>query len=182
MSMSFPKVRSDARADAPAPADAPTVQISYDTDHVIIRVPIGQWNEALQEQAGSTEITTDVRAIAKLIASERSESATRQSVTTAARPAPQPDPRDAIPFTYCNHTRRILALVGFVVSSATILGVHMAGNDGHVPGFQRLPMIPEGPLTSAEGALEPIIFTSLIFIVAQIGVSAIKLGFCKCGE
>lgn len=125
------------RSEVPAtPLRSP--KISYYSDHVTIRVPNGQWNEALQEQAQSANIRPDPRAVAGLISSERSQPSTNQGAATAAPPVLQPDRRDAIPLTYCDRTRRIISVIGFVVSSVTILGVHMAGNDGKVPGFQPL--------------------------------------------
>jgi hypothetical protein len=127
------------RSEAPAtPLKSP--KISYYSDHVTIRVPNGQWNEALQEQAQSANIRPDPRVVAELIASERSQPSTNQGAATPARPVLQSDSSDAIPLTHCNRTRRIIALAGFVVSSVTILGVHVAGNDGKVPGFQPLPL------------------------------------------
>ena len=126
---------TNQRPDVPVtPLTSP--KISYYRDHVTIRLPNGVWNEALQEQAQSANIRPDPRAVADLIASERSQPDANRSTATGARPVLHSDPRDAIPLTYCDRTRRIISLVGFVVSSATILGVHMAGNDDKVPGFQ----------------------------------------------
>lgn len=121
-----------------APADVLSPQINYYDDHVTIRVPNGQWNEALQELAQSAKVTSDPRAVAKLIASERSQPAANQDVPKAARPVLQWDPRDEIPLTHCNKTRRIIGLVGFIVSSVTIFGVHVASIADRVPGFQPL--------------------------------------------
>lgn len=130
---------TNQRPDVPVtPLTSP--KISYYRDHVTIRLPNGVWNEALQEQAQSANIRPDPRAVADLIASERSQPDANRSTATGARPVLHSDPRDAIPLTYCDRTRRIISLVGFVVSSATILGVHMAGNDGKVPGFQPIKM------------------------------------------
>jgi hypothetical protein len=128
-----------SRSEVPAtPLTSP--QIIQGPDCVAILLPNGLWNEALQEQAQSANIRSDPRAVAELIASERSQPSTNQGTATPARPVLQPDRRDAIPLIYCNRTRHIIALVGFVVSSATILGVHVAANDGKVPGFQPLPL------------------------------------------
>jgi hypothetical protein len=128
-----------SRPEVPAtPLTSP--QIIQGPDCVAILLPNGLWNEALREQAQSANIRSAPRAVAELIASERSQPSTNQDAATAAPPVLQPDRRDAIPLTHCNRTRRIIALVGFVVSSVTILGVHMAGNDGKVPGFQPLPL------------------------------------------
>jgi hypothetical protein len=134
-----PNTNYHPRPEAPA-TGLKSPKISYYADHVTIRVPNGQWNEALQEQAQSANIRSDPRAVAELVASERAQPSTNQGAATPARPVLQPDRRDAIPLTYCNRTRNIIALVGFVVSSATILGVHVAANDGKVPGFQPLPL------------------------------------------
>jgi len=127
------------RPDVPVtPLASP--KISYYRDHVTIRLPTGVWNEALQEQAQSANIRPDPKAVADLIASERSQPDANRSTATGARPVLYSDSRDVIPLTYCDKTRHIISLVGFIVSSATILGVHMAGNDGKVPGFQPLPL------------------------------------------
>jgi hypothetical protein len=126
-----------SRSEVPAtPLTSP--QIIQGPDCVAILLPNGLWNEALQEQAQSANIRSDPRAVAELIASERSQPSTNQGDATAARPVLQPDRRDAIPLIYCNRTRHIIALVGFVVSSATILGVQMAAIADLVPGFQPL--------------------------------------------
>ena len=128
---------TNQRPDVPVtPLTSP--KISYYPDHVTIRLPNGVWNEALREQAKSANIRPDPKAVADLIASERSQPVANRSTATGVRPVLHSDPRDAIPLTYCDKTRRIISLVGFVVSSATILGVHMAGNDDKVPGFQPL--------------------------------------------
>ena len=128
---------TNQRPDVPVtPLTSP--KISYYPDHVTIRLPNDVWNEALQEQAQSASIRPDPKAVADLIASERSQPVANRSTATGVRPVLHSDPRDAIPLTYCDKTRRIISLVGFVVSSATILGVHMAGNDDKVPGFQPL--------------------------------------------
>jgi hypothetical protein len=133
---------TNQRPDVPVtPLTSP--KISYYRDHVTIRLPTGVWNEALQEQAQSANIRPDPKAVADLIASERSQPDANRSTATGARPVLHSDPRDAIPLTYCDQTRRIISLVGFVVSSATILGVHMAGNDDKVPGFQPLKIYPK---------------------------------------
>ena len=126
---------TNQRPDVPVtPLTSP--KISYYRDHVTIRLPTGVWNEALQEQAQSANIRPDPRAVADMISSERSQPVANRSTATGALPVLHSDPRDAIPLTYCDKTRRIISMVGFVVSSATILGVHIAGNDGKVPGFQ----------------------------------------------
>ena len=130
---------TNQRPDVPVtPLTSP--KISYYPDHVTIRLPNDVWNEALQEQAQSASIRPDPKAVADLIASERSQPVANRSTATGVRPVLHSDPRDAIPLTYCDKTRRIISMVGFVVSSATILGVHIAGNDGKVPGFQPLEM------------------------------------------
>ena len=131
------------RSEVPAtPLRSP--KISYYSDHVTIRVPNGQWNEALQEQAQSANIRPDPRAVADLIASERSQPVANRSTAIGARPVLHSDPRDAIPLTYCNRTRRTIAIAGFFVSSATILGVHLAAISDRVPGFQPLMLIGVG--------------------------------------
>jgi hypothetical protein len=136
------QTKSSSRTDAPVTA-LTSPKISYYPDHVTIRLRNGVWTEALQEQAQSANIRPDPRAVADLIASERSQPVANRSAAIGARPVLHSDPRDAIPLTYCDRTRRIISLVGFVVSSATILGVHMAGNDGRVPGFQPLKIFQE---------------------------------------
>lgn len=145
------------RSEAPA-TGLESPKISYYSDHVTIRVPNGQWNEALQEQAQSANIRPDPGAVAELIASERSQPAANQGSATAARPILHSDSRDAIPLTYCNGTRRTIAIAGSVVSSATILGVHLAAISDRVPGFQPLTMLGGGsdPTESREGEIIPI--------------------------
>ena len=133
------RATSSARSDAPAKV-LMRPHIRYYDDHVTIRVPTGQWNESLQQLAASANVASDPTAVAELIASERSQPATNQGTATAAHPAWQSDPRDAIPLTYCNNTRRIIALIGFLVSSTTILGVQLAALADLVPGFQALPI------------------------------------------
>jgi hypothetical protein len=136
------KIITNQRPDVPVtPLTSP--KISHYRDHVTIRLPNGVWNESLQELAQSANIRPDPKAVADLIASERSQPDANRSTAKGARPVLHSDPRDAIPLTYCDQTRRIISLVGFVVSSATILGVHMAGNDGKVPGFQPIKMFEE---------------------------------------
>ena len=153
------------RSEVPA-TGLKSPKISYYSDHVTIRVPKGQWNEALQEQAQSANIRPDPRAVADLIASERSQPIANRSTATGARPVLHSDPRDAIPLTYCDKTRRIISLVGFVVSSATILGVHLAGNDGRVPGFQPLPLYDDdrGPSDAVYSGVVALSFFGIIAI------------------
>jgi hypothetical protein len=133
------QTKSSSRTDAPVTA-LTSPKISYYRDHVTIRLPNGVWNEALQEQAQSANIRPDPKAVADLITSERSQPDANRSTATGARPVLHSDSRDAIPLTYYDNTRHIISVVGFIVSSATILGVHLAGNDGKVPGFQPLPL------------------------------------------
>lgn len=143
-----------SRSEVPAtPLTSP--QIIQGPDCVAILLPNGLWNEALQEQAQSANIRSDPRAVAELIASERSQPSTNQGTATPARPVLQPDRRDAIPLTYCNRTRRTIAIAGFVVSSVTILGVHMAALSDRVPGFQPLtiPGLSDDPAQSIQGSL-----------------------------
>ena len=153
------------RSEVPA-TGLKSPKISYYSDHVTIRVPKGQWNEALQEQAQSANIRPDPRAVADLIASERSQPIANRSTATGARPVLHSDPRDAIPLTYCDKTRRIISLVGFVVSSATILGVRLAGNDGRVPGFQPLPLYDDdrGPSDAVYSGVVALSFFGIIAI------------------
>ena len=146
MSLSDVKPKYHPRTEAPA-TGLESPKISYYRDHVTIRLPNGVWNEALQEQAQSANIRPDPKAVADLIASERSQPVANRSTATGVRPVLHSDPRDAIPLTYCDRTRRIISLVGFVVSSATILGVLIAGNDGKVPGFQPLKLFEEDDKT-----------------------------------
>jgi hypothetical protein len=143
-----------SRSEVPAtPLTSP--QIIQGPNCVAILLPNGLWNEALQEQAQSANIRSDPRAVAELIASERSQPSTNQGTATPARPVLQPDRRDAIPLTYCNRTRRTIAIAGFVVSSVTILGVHMAALSDRVPGFQPLtiPGLSDDPAQSIQGSL-----------------------------
>jgi hypothetical protein len=168
-----------SRSGVPAtPLTSP--QIIQGPDCVAILLPNGLWNEALQEQAQSANIRSDPRAVAELIASERSQPSTNQGTATPARPVLQPDRRDAIPLIYCNRTRHIIALVGFVVSSATILGVQMAAIADLVPGFQSLPIYlnseePRGPVDKI-GNIAILGFTGIgvIFLIAcfaPLGIS-----------
>ena len=175
-----PNPKYHPRSEAPA-TGLKSPKISYYADHVTIRVPNGQWDDALHEQAQFANLRSDPGAVAGLITSERSQPSTNQGDATAARPVLQPDRRDAIPLTYCNHTRRIIALVGFVVSSVTILGVHVAGNDGKVPGFQPLPLFDDD--RSPMGVLFSSVIGLGIFASGAIGVAGI-IGFFiqKCLE
>ena len=106
---------------------------------VTLTVPKRDWKEAMarqEQKAKSTDTTINLEPVMKKMKGQMVikivNTAAEQALTT------RPDPRDAIPLTYCNKTRRIIALVGFVVSSATILGVHMAAIADRVPGFQPL--------------------------------------------
>jgi hypothetical protein len=131
------------RTDAPGTA-LMTPQIRYYPDHVTVRIPSGQWNEALQEQAQSADIGSDPRAVADLIASERSQPMANQGFGTAAPSVLHSDPRDDIPLTYCNFTRITICAAAFVVSSIAILATQMIGNAGHIPGFKMLAFDPKG--------------------------------------
>lgn len=172
---------SRLRTDAPATV-LRRPHISYYDDHVTIRVPTGQWNEALQDSARSANITHDPVAVAELIVSERSQSTVNRGAATVARPVLHSDPRDAIPLTYCDKTRRIIALVGFVVSSATIFGVHLASVTDRVPGFQPLTFSGLGPvneyLSPAQTRESDLMMISIMYGVLIFAV--VCLGGASC--
>ncbi len=180
--MSLADVNPNLHSRSAVPATPLTSpQIIQGPDCVAILLPNGLWNEALEELAQSANIRSAPRAVAELIASERSQPSTNQDAATAAPPVLQPDPRDAIPLTYCNRTRHMIALVGFVVSSVTILGVHVAGNDGKVPGFQPLPLFDDD--RNPMGVLFSSVIGLGIFASGAIGAAGI-IGFSiqKCLE
>lgn len=164
------QTKSSSRTDAPVTA-LTSPKISYYPDHVTILLPNSVWNEALQEQAQSANIRPDPRAVADLIASERSQPVANRSTATGARPVLQSDSRDAIPLTYCDRTRRIISLVGFVVSSATILGVHIAGNDGKVPGFQPLKLYEDGNDKTVLGLVGAISIFMVIYFAGMYKIA-----------
>jgi len=174
---------SRSRPDAPATV-LRKPHISYYDDHVTIRVPTGQWNEALQDSARSVNIAHDPIAVAELIASERSQSTVNRDAATVSRPVLHSDPRDAIPLTYCDKTRRIIALVGFVVSSATILGVHLASVTDRVPGFQPLTLSGLGPVNEyrspAENRSYDLLWIGMIYggLIYVVVLSAVYSCYC----
>jgi hypothetical protein len=115
------------------------LEIRENGNQVILTFPKRDWKEAMarqEQKAKSTDTTVNLEPVMKKMKGQMVikivNTAAEQALTT------RPDPRDAIPLTYCDKTRRIVALVGFVVSSATILGVHMAAIADRVPGFQPL--------------------------------------------
>ena len=114
-------------------------EIRESGNQVTLTFPKRDWKEAMarqEQKAKSTDTTINLEPVMKKMKGQMVikivNTAAEQALTT------QPDPRDAIPLTYCDKTRRIIALVGFIVSSATILGVHMAAIADRVPGFQPL--------------------------------------------
>lgn len=110
-------------------------------NQTMIKLPSRDWDEAVarqEQKVKSTDTAVDLEAAMKKMKGQMVikivNTAAEQALTT------QPDPRDAIPLNYCDKTRRIIALVGFIVSTATIFRVQMAAVADRVPGFQPLPI------------------------------------------
>ncbi len=142
MSRSISGPRSDAPTDALRP------QIYYYEDHVTIRIDRGEWDAGLERQAKSANIATDKAVRAAWKASEANgpiaDPGTARAIHTVARS----DPRDAIPLVYSNTTRRIMSVVGCLLSTGAIVGVNLLGNAGYVPGFKELPLVPNTVLSN----------------------------------
>ena len=119
-----------------------TSEIRIDEKYATIRIPINVWNEGLEDERKNLEspdTTVDLKALTERMSVKIVRTAAVQTLVS------QPDPRDKIPLVYSSKTRKIIYLVGFFLSSSAILGVHIAGNEGHVPGFQPLPIFTVNP-------------------------------------
>jgi virulence-associated protein VagC len=130
------------------------LEIRENGNQVILTFPKRDWKEAMarqEQKAKSTDTTVNLEPVMKKMKGQMVikivNTAAEQVLTT------RPDPRDAIPLTYCDKTRRIVALVGFIVSTATIFGVQTASVADLVPGFQPLHIFTrdEGNLGGTQG-------------------------------
>ena len=96
-------------------------------NEVTLTLPKRDWKEAMarqEQRAKSTDTTVNLEPVMKKMKGQM----VIKIVNTAAEQA----------LTYCDKTRRIIALVGFIVSTATIFGVQTASVADLVPGFQPL--------------------------------------------
>jgi hypothetical protein len=119
-----------------------TSRITIGEKYTNVRIPIDVWNDEVeleQKKLNSLDTKIDPKAVAERMSVKIVRTAAVQTLVS------QPDPRDKIPLVYSSKTRKIIYLVGFFLSSSAILGVHIAGNEGHVPGFQPLPMFTANP-------------------------------------
>ena len=130
------RATSGARSDRPTGASRP--QIYYYEDHVTIRIKRRDWDEGLEKQAKSASGSIDQAARAAWKASEGAGPIDDSGAGKATHPVMQSDPRDEIPLVYCSGTRRIISALACLISAGTIFAIHLAGNDGNVPGFKPL--------------------------------------------
>jgi hypothetical protein len=138
-----------------------TSTINIGEKYATIQIPIGVWNDGLkdeQKKLKSPDTKIDMEAVTERMSVRIVRTAAVQTLVS------QPDPRDDIPLVYSSKTRRIICLVGFVLSSTVILGVHMAANAGHVPGFQPLPVFVRP--VDHEGRPDDVIYGSMFFASA----------------
>ena len=142
--MSKPTPQTSGRANVPVDArfDLNNSRITIGEKYTNVRIPIDVWNEEVEREKknlNSRDTEIDPKAVAARMSVKIVRTAAVQTLVS------QPDLRDDIPLVYSSKTRKIIHLVGFVLSSSAILGVHIAGNAGHVPGFQPLPFFPVAP-------------------------------------
>jgi len=160
-----------------------TSTINIGDKFATIQIPIGVWNDGLkdeQKKLKSPDTKIDMEAVAEWMSVKIVRPAAVQTLVS------QPDPHDDIPLVHSSKTRRIIHLVGFFLSSSAILGVHIAGNAGHVPGFQPLPFFtvdPRSPQDSRYRGFSPnetlgIVFGAPIFLVTLFLLIAIRTGRC----
>ena len=119
-----------------------TSRITIGEKYTNVRIPIDVWNDEVeleQKKLNSLDTKIEPKAVAERMSVKIVRTAAVQTLVS------QPDPRDDIPLVYNSKTRKIIYLVGFFLSSSAILGVHIAGNAGHVPGFQSLPIFTVDP-------------------------------------
>ena len=142
MALHTPQASNRAKVPVDLRFDLNTSKIRIDEKYATIRIPINVWNEGLEDEKKNLEspdTTVDLKALTARMKVKIVHTAAVQTLVS------QPDPRDEIPLVYSSKTRKIIYLVGFFLSSSAILGVHIAGNEGHVPGFQPLPMFTANP-------------------------------------
>ena len=142
--MSTPLHQNRHRGTVPADHgfNLSTSTINIGDKYATIQIPIGVWNDGLKDEKKklkSPDTKIDMKAVTERMSIKIVRTAAVQTLVS------QPDPRDDIPLVYSSTKRKIIHLVGFFLSSSAILGVHIAGNAGHVPGFQPLPIFTVDP-------------------------------------
>jgi hypothetical protein len=161
MSTPFPQNRHRGTVPADHGFNLSTSTINIGEKYATIQIPIGVWNDGLkdeQKKLKSPDTKIDMEAVTERMSVRIVRTAAVQTLVS------QPDPRDDIPLVYSSKTRKIIGLVGFVLSSTVILGVHMAANAGHVPGFQPLPVFVRP--VDHEGRPDDVIYGSMFFASA----------------
>ena len=142
MSTPIPQTSDRAKVPVDLRFDLNTSRITIGEKYTNVRIPIDVWNDEVeleQKKLNSLDTKIDPKAVAERMSVKIVHTAAVQTLVS------QPDPRDKIPLVYSSKTRKIIYLVGFFLSSSAILGVHIAGNEGHVPGFKPLPIFTVNP-------------------------------------
>lgn len=142
MSTPIPQTSDRAKVPVDLRFDLNTSRITIGEKYTNVRIPIDVWNDEVeleQKKLNSLDTKIDPKAVAERMSVKIVRTAAVQTLVS------QPDPRDEIPLVYSSKTRKFICLVGFFLSSSAILGVHIAGNEGHVPGFQPLPIFTANP-------------------------------------
>ncbi len=165
------------------------LEIRESGNQVILTFPKRDWKEAMaiqEQKAKSTDTTVNLEPVMKKMKGQM----VIKIVNTAAEQAltMQPDPRDAIPLNYCDKTRRIIGLVGFIVSTATILGVQTASVADLVPGFQPLPINRWGEGNPGEthekyvsgNVFASCMYTSMLIFVVTMAACIFPRPMCEC--
>lgn len=175
MSQRIPQTPPRAMVPADSVFNPDTTTVNIGEEYATFRIPIDVWNEGLKDEQKNLESqdpNIDLKAVTARMKVNIVRTAAVQTLVS------QPDPRDHIPLVYSSKKRKIIQLVGFALSSVAILGVHIAGNAGHVPGFQLLPLTadPMHSIDPSGTALGSTMFSAGIFGIVTLGVLGIHGG------